>query len=108
MRFDIMKNEKLALIFTSGFHTQLVAIFENEDEKSDIFYLLERVLYEYIQPNEYYGLLTHGDELEDDERYFPIDLGYYVNVESLHVIMVNDEKIQEYQDNGVNIEFFED
>lgn len=103
-----MTNEKLALIFTSGFHTQLVAIFENEDEKSDIFYLLERVLYEYIQPNEYYGLLTYEDELGDDERYFPIDLGYYVDVESLHIIMMNDDEIQRYKDNGINVEFFED
>ena len=103
-----MTNEKLALIFTSGFHTQLVAIFENEDEKSDIFYLLERVLYEYIESNEYYGLLTHEDELEDNGHYFPIDLGYYVDVESLHIVMMNDDKIQEYEDNGINVEIFED
>ena len=54
-----MNKEKLTLIFTSGFSTLLMVVFENMNENDDLIANLETVYYEIIKPNKYYGLVVH-------------------------------------------------
>ena len=108
-----MNNDKLALIFTSGFSTQLVIIFEKVAEHDDLCAILERVYHEIIKPKKYYGLVVHEDDMEfygiekDDDGYYEdmiyIDENYYIACETLHNIMMSDDEIKEYQKSGIEI-----
>lgn len=106
--------EKLALVFTNGYHTQLAVIFENENIHSDLQSLIERVFYEIIEPKKYYGLVVYEDDMEsygleydeEDGGYndmIYIDKGYYIACETFHVLEFSDEQIKEYQNNNIEV-----
>ena len=108
-----MNKEKLTLIFTSGFSTLLMVVFENMNENDDLIANLETVYYEIIKPNKYYGLVVHEDDMEpygiekdEDGDYMDmiyIDEGYYVPCETLHYKMMSEEELEEYKNESINI-----
>ena len=108
-----MNKEKLTLIFTSGFSTLLMAVFENMNENDDLIANLETVYHEIIKPNKYYGLVVHEDDMEsygiekdEDGDYMDmiyIDEGYYVPCETLHCKMMSEEELEEYKNESIDI-----
>lgn len=113
-----MNKEKLTLIFTSGFSTALVVVFENMNENNDLISNLETVYHEIIKPNKYYGLVVHEDDLEsygiekDEDGYYLdmiyIDEGYYISCESLHCEMMSEEELEEYKNENIDVIYITD
>ena len=99
--------EKLVVAFTSGYYTNVVFVCHGKTERDDLQAIFEEILRTGEAPT--YGIedLENLSYEEDENGEFQdmiyVDNGRYFDATEVHVMMLNDEKIESYREQGITV-----
>lgn len=104
--------EKLVVAFTSGYFTNVVFVCHGKTETDDLQAIFEEILRTGEAPTydieDVENLAFAEDENGEFQDMIYVDNGRYFDATEVHVMMMDDEKIENYRTQGITIVELED